>query len=107
MSDNILPVTQACNNTNPVKSVYVLELIVWKWQTLALTQCAAAEWVADIMSDIAVASLKWRTSYQVKTGQTSDISGMLVLLFWDRIKGYQYSSSGGSQPMSRKKFCPE
>ena len=44
------------------------------------------EWVADAMNLIAEASLGWRTPLEVLTGQTQDISILLVFIFWDVVE---------------------
>ena len=42
-----------------------------------------SQWVADVMNHTAEKSLGWQTPLQVLTGQTTDISILLVFLFWD------------------------
>ena len=41
------------------------------------------EWVTDVMNHTAEQSLGWRPPLQVLTGQTIDISIMLLFLYWD------------------------
>ena len=43
----------------------------------------AMQWVCDVMNHAAEKSLKWRPPLQVLTGQTIDISIILVFMFWD------------------------
>ena len=40
-------------------------------------------WVADVMNHASEKSLQWRPPLQVLTGQTIDISALLVFMFWD------------------------
>ena len=59
------------------------------------------QWVADVMNHTAERSLGWRTPLQVLTGQTPDISILLVFLFYDvvyvaRYKDATYSGQPGS-----------
>ena len=42
-----------------------------------------AQWVADVMNHTSERSLQWRPPLEVLTGQTIDISILLVFLFWD------------------------
>lgn len=63
------------------------------------------EWVADVMNHTAEKSLGWRPPLQVLTGQTVDISCMLIFLFWDvvyvtRHKDSQYNGEVGSTKSS-------
>ena len=52
------------------------------------------EWVADVMNHTAEKSLGWRPPLQVLTGQTVDISIMLVFLFWDIVYVPRYKEAG-------------
>ena len=61
-----------------------------------------AEWVADVMNHTAERSLGWRPPLQVLSGQTVDISIMLVFMFWDvvyvaRYKDNHYNAQIGHQ----------
>ena len=54
------------------------------------------QWIADVMNHTAEKSLGWRTPLQVLTGQTTDISILLVFLFWDVVYVPRYTDSGYS-----------
>ena len=63
------------------------------------------EWVADVMNHTAERSLGWRPPLEVLTGETLDISILLVFLFWDvvyvaRYKDKEYSGQPGSKKSS-------
>ena len=63
------------------------------------------QWIADVMNHTAEKSLGWRTPLQVLTGQTTDISILLVFLFWDvvyvpRYTDSEYSGLVGSEQSS-------
>ena len=63
------------------------------------------QWCADVMNHISEKSLGWRTPLQVLTGQTTDISILLVFLFWDvvyvpRYKDKDYSGNLGTDKSS-------
>ena len=62
-------------------------------------------WVADVMNHTAEKSLGWRPPLQVLTGQTIDISILLIFMFWDvvycsRYEDKQYKGQIGSQKSS-------
>ena len=54
------------------------------------------QWVADVMNHMAEKSLGWRPPLEVLTGQTVDISIMLVFLFWDVVYVKRYKDDGYS-----------
>ena len=56
----------------------------------------AMQWVCDVMNHTAEKSLKWRPPLQVLTGQTIDISIVLVFMFWDVVHVSQKGDSGFS-----------
>jgi len=63
------------------------------------------QWVADVMNMTAEKSLGWRTPLEVLTGQTTDISIMLVFVFNDvvyvpRYKEKNYQNQVGSEKSS-------
>ena len=63
------------------------------------------EWVADVMNLTAEKSLGWRVPLEVLTGQTQDISILLVFGFWDvvyvpRYPDRDYSGQPGEQKSS-------
>ena len=63
------------------------------------------EWVADVMNHTAEQSLGWRPPLQLLSGQTIDISIMLMFLFWDivycpRYKDQHYVGQIGSEKSS-------
>ena len=60
------------------------------------------QWVADVMNHTAERSLGWRPPLEVLTGQTIDISIMLIFMFWDvvyvaRYKDKEYSGQLGTK----------
>ena len=64
-----------------------------------------AEWVADVMNHTSEKSLGWRPPLEVLTGQTIDISILLIFLFWDvvyctRYDDTQYRGQVGSEKSS-------
>lgn len=63
-------------------------------------------WVAHVMNHKVEKSLKWRPPLQVLTGQTIDISILLVYLFWvaiyvSRHDNTQYRGQVGSEKSSK------
>ena len=65
---------QIKHNTNWVMNLRGVDADCW---------FLAMQWVCDVMNHTAEKSLKWRPPLQVLTGQTIDISIMLVFMFWD------------------------
>ena len=63
------------------------------------------QWIADVMNHTAERSLGWRPPLEVLTGETLDISIMLIFLFWDvvyvaRYKDAHYSGQPGAKKSS-------
>ena len=62
-----------------------------------------AKWVCDIANHTAERSLGWRTPLEVLTGQTTDISILLLFLFWDIVYVTRYAEEEYSNQIGSKK----
>ncbi|CAB9523774.1 hypothetical protein SEMRO_1454_G274090.1 [Seminavis robusta] len=57
------------------------------------------QWIGDVMNHTAEKSTGWRPPLEVRTGQTVDISILLVFLFWDVVYVPRYKDQGyNAQP---------
>jgi len=61
------------------------------------------EWVADVMNHTAERSIGWKTPLEVLTGQTTDISIILVFLFWDVVYVARYNDAEYTGMIGSKK----
>jgi len=59
----------------------------------------ATIWTGDVLNHTAEESLIWRTPIEVRTGQTPDISKILIFIFWDRVATGRYDDSGKTPPI--------
>ena len=62
-----------------------------------------AQWIADVMNHTAEKSLGWRIPMQIISGETVDISILLLFLFWDVVYVKRYKDSNYSGMIGDKK----
>ena len=62
-----------------------------------------SQWIADVMNHTAEKSLGWRIPMQLISGETVDISILLLFLFWDVVYVKRYKDSNYSRMIGDKK----
>ena len=84
---------------NPAERTIGIIKTTMKW-TMMDTGCDPKAWyhlachISDITNHTAYHSLKWRTPLETSSGETPDISGLLLFTFWERVYYYDPPAEG-------------